>query len=368
MIFVQTMDMGGGGLTVGVKDSIDVAGFPTRGASRALADALPALEHADVVDSLLRAGCRIVGKTNMHELAYGVTGINEWTGTPVNPRYPRRIPGGSSSGSAAAVAGGVVDIGIGTDTGGSIRVPAACCGVYGLKPTFGRISRRGVLPMHSSLDCVGPMARTPTVLERAMSYLDPTFTVQSAPTNARLGVLQVDAELAVQVALQDALVASGLSLRPVALPDFRRAFDAALAIIGAETWAAFGELTQREGLGTDVRHRLLAASRITRSDLVAAETLREQFRSQVDAALQEVDALAVPTLPQLPPTLEDAADSRAMLNITSLVRPFNLSGHPAITIPLVAGNGLSVGLQLVGRMGEDAFVCALGRHIGGGAP
>src|SRR6202011_6200564 len=143
------MELGGDGPRVGVKDSIDIAGYPTRAGSAAFADAGGAQHHATVVQALLDGGCRIVGKTNMHELAYGVTGINRWSGTPVNPRAPGRVPGGSSSGSAVAVAGELVDFSLGTDTGGSIRIPAACCGVVGLKPSYGRISRSGVHPATS---------------------------------------------------------------------------------------------------------------------------------------------------------------------------------------------------------------------------
>src|SRR5260221_14465421 len=142
-VFVARMQLGADGLRVGVKDSIDIAGYSTRSGSRALADAAPAARHAAVVKALLEGGCRIVGKTNMHELAYGVTGINLWTGTPINPRYPDRVPGGSSSGSAVAVAAKLVDFAIGTDTGGSIRIPASCCGVFWLKPTYGPASREG---------------------------------------------------------------------------------------------------------------------------------------------------------------------------------------------------------------------------------
>jgi amidase len=153
-VFVRPLALGGDGLSVGVKDSIDIAGYPTQAGSATLEDAPAALAHAAVVQSLLDGGCRIVGKTNMHELAFGVTGINHFTGTPINPRYPDRVPGGSSSGSAVAVALGVVDFAIGTDTGGSIRIPASCCGVYGLKPTYGRVSRAGAHPATSSLDCI----------------------------------------------------------------------------------------------------------------------------------------------------------------------------------------------------------------------
>ena len=180
-IFVQRLQLGGDGPRVGIKDSIDVAGFATRMGSACLADAPPAAQHAAVVRALLEAGCRIVGKTNLHELAYGVTGINRWSGTPANPRAPGRVPGGSSSGSAVAVAAGLVDFSLGTDTGGSIRIPAACCGVYGLKPSYGRVSRRGVHPSASSLDCVGPLGRDMPMIERAMAMIDPTFRSQRRP-------------------------------------------------------------------------------------------------------------------------------------------------------------------------------------------
>src|ERR1700722_17061924 len=144
------------GPSIALKDTIDVAGYPTTAASRALLDTPPAQSHADVVDRLLAQGWRVVGKTNMHELAFGMTGINDFTGTPRNPQDVTRIPGGSSCGSAAAVGLKLADAALGTDTGGSIRGPAACCGVAGFKPTFGRLSRRGVAPRESSLDCVGP--------------------------------------------------------------------------------------------------------------------------------------------------------------------------------------------------------------------
>ena len=180
-VFVQEIHLGANGLRVGIKDCIDIAGYPTRAGSAALANATRATRHATVVQSLLDGGCRLVGKTTLHELAYGVTGINPWSGTPLNPRFPDRVPGGSSSGSAVAVAAERVDFALGTDTGGSIRLPAACCGVYGLKPTYGRLSRVGVQPPTSSLDCVGPLARDLDMLERAMALLDPTFTAETAP-------------------------------------------------------------------------------------------------------------------------------------------------------------------------------------------
>ena len=124
-----------------------------------------------MVKNILKADCEIIGKTNLHELAFGITGINHAFGTPINPKYPELIPGGSSSGSAAAVAAKQADFTLGTDTGGSIRMPAACCGVYGLKPTFGRVSRKGVYPPSSSLDCVGPFANSVEMIEKPCKLL-----------------------------------------------------------------------------------------------------------------------------------------------------------------------------------------------------
>ena len=362
-VFVQTMQLGADGLRVGVKDSIDIAGYPTRAGSGALADAAPAARHAAVVQALLDGGCRIVGKTNMHELAYGVTGINPWTGTPINPRYPDRVPGGSSSGSAVAVAAKLVDFAIGTDTGGSIRVPAACCGVYGLKPTYGRVSREGVCPATSSLDCVGPFAGDLTLIEQAMTLIDPSFRSAPLPGTIRLGVVRVAAEPAIGATLRAVLADTEATLLPVELPLFEEAFSAGLTIIGAETWAAYGHLIESPVLGADVRARLLAARDISGDALAAAETCRRTFRAAVDAALEGVDALALPTLPDVPLTLAAAMDARAALRMTGFVRPFNVSGHPALSLPLETDAGLPAGLQLVGRRNADASLCALARRL-----
>ena len=361
-VFVERVDLGGSGARVAVKDSIDVAGSATRMGSACFADAPPAQRHAAVVAALLTAGCRILGKTNLHELAYGVTGINRWSGTPVNPRAPGRIPGGSSSGSAVAVAAELVEFSIGNDTGGSIRIPSACCGICGLKPSFGRDSRSGVLPCASTLDCVGPLARDVTTIERAMSIIDATFRSRTAPSSPTIGWLDVEANPVVIDAARSALAATGVKVQKVSLPSFAAAFTAGLEIISAETWRAFGHLVECSTLGEDVRVRLLASRDITAAQLLGAEAVRERFRREVDAALERVDALALPTLPDAPLTLAAAADPRAALGSTTLVRPFNLSGHPAITLPLTAA-GLPAGLQLVGRGGEDEALCALARTL-----
>jgi amidase len=386
--FVLRMELGGDGPRVGIKDSIDIAGYPTRAGSAAFAAAAPAAHHAAVVQALLDHGCRIVGKTNMHELAYGITGVNRWSGTPRNPRYPDRIPGGSSSGSAVAVAAGAVavraipapapgdptplgrprvsppvDFTLGTDTGGSIRIPAACCGVYGLKTSYGRISREGVHPAVSSLDCVGPFARSLTMIERAMALMDASFVPGAPAATLRLGIVNVTADLGVVAAVRAALARADIASVPIDLPSLEDAYAAGLTIIGAENWVAYGHLADGPGLGDDVRARLLGNRSLSGEALTAAEGCRTIFRAEVDAALERVDALVLPTLPIVPPRLGEIADARAVLRLTAFVRPFNVSGHPAMSIPLTTEANLPAGLQLVGRRGGDAALCAAAHRL-----
>ena len=364
--FISEFLLGGNGKRVAIKDSIDIAGHPTRSGSRAFADAPVATKNAEVVDAILAAGWQIVGKTNLHELAFGVTGINDWTGTPINPQAPDRVPGGSSSGSASAVAAGLADIAIGTDTGGSVRVPAACCGVAGLKPTYGRVSRVGAHPLESSLDCVGPFARSMDDLIAAMQVICPGFNVQGLPGDGiKVGFLDVACDAHLQASLGAAADRAGWRRSHLQLSEFEAAFAAGLTVINVENWAAFGHLTGKGLIGADVESRLLAASRTTGEELAHAEAVRSRFTRQVDAALEDYAVLLLPTLPTLPPTLSEArAGSKAVAGMTPLVRPFNLSGHPALTVPVELDcGGLKVGLQIVGRKGQDELVCAFGAQL-----
>ncbi|MHC8308107.1 amidase [Pseudomonas sp. GT1P32] len=364
--FISEFLLGGDGKRVAIKDSIDIAGHPTRSGSRAFAEVEPALRNADVVDAILDAGWQIVGKTNMHELAFGVTGINDWTGTPINPQAPERVPGGSSSGSAAAVAAGLADIAIGTDTGGSVRVPAACCGIAGLKPTYGRVSRVGAHPAVSSLDCVGPFAADMADLIAAMQVICPGFQAQGLPSsNVSVAFLNVDCDSHLQACLGAAVDRADWRRSQLHLSDFEAAFAAGLTVINFENWAAFGHLTGKGLIGADVEQRLLAASRTSAADLAQAEKVRARFSQQVDAALEDFAVLLLPTMPSLPPTLVEARSaSKAVAGMTPLVRPFNLSGHPALTVPVeLEGSGLKVGLQIVGRKGQDELVCAFGAQL-----
>ncbi|MBO3274692.1 amidase [Pseudomonas schmalbachii] len=365
-VFVSEFQLGGDGLRVAVKDTIDIAGHRTQCGSRALADSAPAERNADVVDAVLGAGWRIVGKTNLHELAFGVTGINDWTGTPQNPQAPDRVPGGSSSGSAVAVASGLADIALGTDTGGSVRVPAACCGIAGLKPTYGRVSRVGVHPAASSLDCVGPFAARMDHLITAMRVICPDFREVAAPgAGARVALLEVAAETNLLSRIGVAADRAGWRRDSLRLEGFDEAFSAGLSVINHENWAALGALTGKGLLGADVEQRLLAASRTDAAELAEAEAVRLRFSRAVDAALEDYEVLLLPTLPGLPPLLREArGGSKTVAGMTALVRPFNLSGYPALSVPVeLECGGLKIGLQIVGRKGHDELVCAFGAQL-----
>ncbi len=362
-IFIEQFELGGNGPRVAIKDSIDIAGKPTRAGSRALDDAAPATANAAVVERLLAADYRIVGKVNLHELAFGTTGINHFTGTPLNTRYPRHVPGGSSSGSAAAVSAGLAEVAIGTDTGGSIRIPAACCGVYGFKPSFGRVSRAGVMPERSTLDCVGPFADDIDALIDCMRAIDPSFGALPDIRGATIGVIDVPSATPVRSAVEAALRACGLPLHTVQLPDFDAAYRAGLVIINAESFAASGALLATGLVGADIATRLEAAGRTTPADVEAAEQVRRRFTAQVDAALQGSTVLALPTMADAPPLLDEAADTSKLVAMTTMVRPFNLSGHPAITLPLPGLRDYPISLQLVGARGDDERLCAVARHV-----
>lgn len=361
-VFTRRYAAAGSGLRVAIKDSLDMAGEVTTSGSRALQHAKPASQDAEVVRLLRQAGCRIVGRANMHELAYGVTGVNAWTGTPTNPAWPALVPGGSSSGSAVAVAAGLVDFAIGSDTGGSIRVPATCCGVVGLKPTFGRVSRQGAHPAASSLDCVGPFARDVAMIEAAMAIIAPNWRAIDPALSGRLGWIETPGDPAITALVRAAGAALG-TLENVTLPSFDAAIHAGMVVIAHETWQACGYLTQTGQVGLDVHQRLLRSSQVTAQELATSEEVRARFSAEVDAALNGRDALLLPAIGYPVPSLLEAADASAALPITNTCRPFNLSGHPAIALPAGDVNGRPVSLQLVGRKGEDEALCALARRF-----
>lgn len=352
--YVERFTLGEGDLCFAVKDTLDIAGYPTRAGCPALAASPAAPQHAEVVETLLGQGCVLTGKTTLHELAFGVTGINPWSGTPVNPEFPDLIPGGSSSGSAAVVAAGEVDFALGTDTGGSVRMPAACCGILGLKPTYGRLSREGVMPAYSSLDCVGIFARDADVLRQVLTRL-------AIPVGAPLTTLPAIGFIPTATRDIDALLLNGLAqwgLRPqqVDLPLLGDAHRAGLTLISHENWQAFSPLLSDDRVSADVATRIRAGESIDADALNTAEHIRQTFTAQVDAQLKTTPLLALATLPELPPTLEEAKDPLSVVNLTRLVRPFNLSGHPALTLPMGDLHGRPVALQLIAAKGQEGLL------------
>lgn len=352
--YVEQFTLGEGDLRFAVKDTLDISGHQTRAGCPALEHNLVAPQHASVVAELLAQHCQLTGKTTLHELAFGVTGINPWSGTPVNPRYPALIPGGSSSGSAAVVASGEVDFSLGTDTGGSVRMPAACCGVLGFKPGFGVLSREGVMPAQSSLDCVGVFASDAAVLRQAMTRL-------GVPVGEPLNALPTMSFIAAAAAEIDAtlltfLEQQGIALQKAELPNLDDAHRAGLTLISHENWQAFSPLLPSNKVSPDVASRIRAGADVSAAALDSAEQMRTRFTAQVDALLAKTPLLALATLPELPPTLEEAADPLSVVNLTRLVRPFNLSGHPAITLTVGELRGRPVSIQLVAAKGQDGLL------------
>ncbi len=363
-MFVRKLTENASGLTFAVKDNIDAAGTASGMGCAAFKDANNAIRSAKVVQRLLDSNFQLLGKLAMHELAFGMTGINNYSGTPINTLYPDLIPGGSSSGCAAAVASGDVDIAIGTDTGGSIRLPAACCGVVGFKPTYGRLSREGVSPKKSSLDCVGPFARNVTLIEQAMHAMDESFTPSRQPRSITLGVLDIECETSIfaefELALQGIASLSTVRINKISLAHMDNAFAAGMVLIASEAFAEFGGLP-KDQLGSDIAQRLQAASAIGASQIEQAQRTQETFKREVSEALLGVDAILLPTLPSKPLSLDAAKNGAIDLASSSLVRPFNVSGHPAITLPVASVNPFSV--QLVGALNEDEKLCAIAKQI-----
>jgi amidase len=349
------------GIRLAVKDLIDLDGVPTTAGSRALAEApTPAQRDAPCMAGARAAGVAIVGKVNLHELAFGASGVNRYFGTPVNPLDHDRVPGGSSSGSAVAVADGEADIAYGSDTGGSIRVPAAFCGITGLKTTHGRISLEGVWPLAPSLDTVGPMARDVAGVVAGMTLLEPGFTVDAAPA-ARVGRIRpagIDVDPGINAAVDAALAQSGIKVTETDLPGWLGAREACGVIIDAEAAASnsalLGDTARRELLGADVRARLSGGAAISPDEIARARALQPGWRAALGTALREVDLLVLPTVPFYPPLLSRSGP----VHYTSLTNPVNLSGFPAIALPVPSANGLPASLQLIGPPDSEALLLA----------
>ena len=370
------------GIPLALKDLFDTATVRTTAGSKIMADRVPA-EDAEAAARLKAAGAVILGKLNMHEFAYGATGVNPHYGATRNPWDPGRISGGSSSGAGAAVAAGMTLGALGTDTGGSVRIPSALCGITGLKPTYGRVSRRGVVPLSWALDHVGPMARSAAdaaIVLRVIAGHDPgdeTSSDEPVPDYAkmleghglkglRVGVPReyffddVDTEVlsAVRGAIST-LEELGAQVSDVSLPHIDEAPAAVNAIMLPEALAYHRRwLAERpQDYGEDVRRRLEMGLLYPTVSYIEAQRLRsliaEEWRERV---FDRVDLLAVPTTPMPAPRLEEA-DVEATLTLVRFTSPFNLAGLPAVSVPCgFTSGGLPIGLQLVGRWFEEGTV------------
>jgi Asp-tRNA(Asn)/Glu-tRNA(Gln) amidotransferase A subunit family amidase len=360
------------GVPVAIKDLIDVRGMKTTAASRVLEDATPAEADAECVRRLRAAGAIVVGKTNLHEFAYGASGAISAYGAARNPRDRTRVCGGSSSGSAAAVAAGMCYGALGSDTAGSIRLPAACCGVVGFKPTWGAVPVAGVIPLAWSYDHVGPLARTVEdagVLYAVLAGEAPRPAQSWAQTRGlRCGVVRrnfcEDLAPEVEAGFERALATVrglGWSLREVEieLNESRKASN-------AESWAFHEKWVEERGALYDPQTlpRIVNGKKVRVEEYVEARRALELLRERNRAGVEGVDVVLTPTCPILPPTLEEIVGPEARgleLKMLRNTRAFNVLGWPTVSVPC----GAMVGVQVSAGWGKDWLALAAAREIEG---
>ncbi|MBO0849307.1 MAG: amidase, partial [Pseudonocardia sp.] len=352
------------GIPVGVKDIVDTAGLRTTMGSRHFADNVPERD-ADCVRAMREAGAIVVGKTTTHEFAYGGFGDVSANGAAANPHDPERMTGGSSAGSAAAVAAGMVPLAVGTDTGGSVRLPAALCGLVGLRPTYGRVSVRGVFPLAESLDAVGPMARTPNdcrLLWRVLASTGAGSDGAVSAGHAKIGRVRAEdfgpVNEAVAAAIDERLAGRATD---VTLPNAAAVQEAYFGMHAPEAAKLHAErvATAPELYQPEVLDRLRLAAQATEADRRRALAARDEGRRAVLELFAEYDLLALPTVPVVAPPLGARSipvnghelDARAV--VLSMTSPWGVLGLPAISVPAGTVDGLPVGLQLVGPPGGE---------------
>src|SRR5215218_8286322 len=332
------------GIPLAVKDLFDTAGLVTTYGSAVFADQVPTTS-AEAVRRLEAAGYANVGKTNLHEFAYGITSQNPHYGTVPNPVAPGRTSGGSSGGNGAALAAGIVDAAIGTDSGGSIRIPAACCGVVGFKPTYGLVSLDGCFPLAASFDHAGPMARSVDGCERMLAVLVDELEVR-------------------RVALEDVVI--GVAWTELGDP-----------LVGRRVEEAAAHFLRRRSLDFPLPHGVSRAFQRevadVHRDLFAefADLYGDNVRAKIERcleALDGVDLLVTPTLPCVPPPA-DVEELEVRAALIRFTYPFNALGWPALALPCGnAEDALPASVQVVGRPGDDALVLAAGAALEGRLP
>lgn len=373
------------GIPLAVKDLFDTAGIRTTAGSKFFAENIPP-EDAFVVEKLKQAGALILGKTNTHEIALGVTGNNPHYGTARNPWDMTRIPGGSSSGSAIAVATGMALGALGTDTGGSIRIPASLCGIVGFKPTFGRVSVRGVFPLSWNLDHVGPLTKCvkdAAVILQVISLYDPMDPssikmlagdylshllddVTGRKIALGLGDYMESADPEVLSAVRESVPvfeSVGCKVQEVNMDWLREAALANKTMIQSDGAAVHRDRLREhpEMFGEDIRRRLEDGANTTSTEYILARRTQTEIRKRFEQFFESYDFLITPTTPIPAPTIEghDAVEQAGRL--TRFTAPFNLAGLPALSLPCgFTKEGLPIGLQIISRAWADAKVLNAG--------
>ncbi|MGG5817192.1 amidase [Falsiroseomonas sp. HW251] len=361
------------GLDFAVKDLFDVEAAPTTYGNPDWARTHPvAVASAPIVVALLQAGASLRGKTKTVELAYGLTGENVWHGTPVNPAAPDRFPGGSSCGSAAAVGAGLVDFALGSDTGGSVRIPASYCGLFGIRPTWGAVNLTGACGLGPSFDTAGWFARDAATLRRVGDVLLPAAPAASLGPLIKVQEAWVNALPTVAAALSVALSATERVAGPVlSLNLVPETLDATYEnfrhIQAQEAWATLGawiEATQPQ-FGPGVGERFALAKVTDPARLAEARRFREVFRARVTGLLGSGAVLAYPTSPVPAPRLETPPEGQQAvrertLGVTAIA---GLAGLCEVTIPAARVDGLPVGLSLVAAPGRDRALLAFAENV-----
>ena len=365
------------GLTFGVKDVFHIDGHRTGfGHPDWLRTHPPAQVTAAAVQRLLDAGARMVGKTHTDQLTYSLSGQNVHYGTPLNPVAPDRIPGGSSCGSASAVAGGLVDFALGTDCGGSVRLPASYCGVLGMRPTHGRVPLDGVIPFGPSFDVAGWFARDADVFQRVGGAL--LDDEPEAPPSKRLLYARDAFELvnprvakALDAAAQKAATAVGtceeVTVSPEGLPAW---FETFRVLQAAEVWGNHGEWIQavKPIFGRGVRERFAWASQVEEEDVAACKNKHRAIKARIYALIGKGDVLCLPSSPRVAPlknTPTNDIEIKFRHQAMCLLCIAGLAGLPQISLPLATIDGLPLGLSLVGPPGADRQLLALSRTLMG---
>ena len=358
------------GLACVVKDMFDIAGEVAGAGNPAwLAGHAPAATNADVITRVLDAGASITGKTICDEFFYSILGANAHYGTPVNPRTPNRLPGGSSSGSATAVASGAADFALGSDTGGSVRIPAMVNGIYGIRPTHGRVGLRGVLPLAKTFDTVGWFAASAGLLRKIAPVL---LQGKSEPAPITNVIHAKDLMALVDPVVRAAFTrfesrctgilpsATEVEVAPESLDDWRETFR---VIQGYEAWQAYGAWLDSHGaeLGPGTKERFASAKMVNRATADRALSRMDSIRSHVRAVVQQGTVLMMPTAPALAPLLTSSPAELDVYRtrVMSFTCIAGLGGLPQISIPAGSADGVPIGVSLIGWPGADETLLEL---------